>query len=197
MTIMRSFLLPSTLPLVFACTLLPQLARADIYTWTDASGRINVSNLAPPQGARVTNVVHERSPAASAPLSDAARNAARDAEVQALEERVRELQDGVERARRQAPAPMDYRPIPEPPAARYGVAFAPPVVQYADAAAPAANPGCDATWVGCGPWWGPGIYPASVVVLRTPSFHRFHPARGGHRMVARHPLRMPGGFRRR
>ena len=34
-------------------------ARADIYTWTDAGGRVNISNLAPPEGARVTSVLHE------------------------------------------------------------------------------------------------------------------------------------------
>jgi hypothetical protein len=193
---MRSFLLRSTLPVIFACTLLPQLARADIYTWTDASGKINVSNLAPPEGARVTNVVRERAPPASAPRSDAPRTA-REAEVQALEERVRQLQDEVELARRRAPAPMDYRAIPQPPAVRYPVAFAPPAVQYADDAAPAVNPGCDATWAGCGFGWFPGVYPASVVVLHAPRFRRFHPSHGGHHMVARQAVRMPGGFRRR
>src|SRR6476646_8224997 len=105
MTAMRSVLFQSALPVICACALLPQLARADIYTWKDASGRINVSNLAPPEGARVTNVVRERAPAASSPRSDAIRSAARDAEVQALEERVRQLQDEVALARRQAPAP--------------------------------------------------------------------------------------------
>ena len=117
--------------------------------------------------------------------------------MQALEERVRQLQDEVELAGRQAPAPIDYRAIPEPPAVRYGVAFAPSAVQYAYDAAPAANPGCDATWTGCGLGWFPGLYPASVAVLRAPGFRRFHPAHGGQHVFARQPVRMPGGFRRR
>ena len=33
-----------------------QLARADIYTWVDTSGTVNVSNIAPPEGTRVTIV---------------------------------------------------------------------------------------------------------------------------------------------
>ena len=37
--------------LAAACAL-PR-AHADIYTWTDESGRVNISNLAPPEGARV------------------------------------------------------------------------------------------------------------------------------------------------
>jgi hypothetical protein len=184
------------LPAVLACTLQPLAARADISTWTDASGRINVSNLAPPEGARVSDVVRERAPEQKAPRSDAARNAAREAEVQALEERVRQLQDEVELATRRAAAPVRYRAFPEPPPARYGVAFAPPPVQYASDAAPTANPGCDA-WTGCGLGWFPGLYPASVVVLRAPGIRRFHPAHGGQHVFARLPTRMPGGLRRR
>jgi hypothetical protein len=80
------------LPPVLACTFGLQSAHADLYTWVDASGGVNVSNLAPPSGVRVTNVI-----VASAPktTNDYARDAARDAEVQALKERVRQLEDEI------------------------------------------------------------------------------------------------------
>src|SRR5689334_22941462 len=40
----------------------PPLARAEIYTWIDASGVTNVSNLPPPDGAKVTKVQHAPPP---------------------------------------------------------------------------------------------------------------------------------------
>ena len=96
-----------------------QLAHADIYTWTDESGRVNVSNLAPPEGARVTKVIHE---SAGKPVarSDAARDALRDAEMRVLAERVKQLQDEVEFAKRPAPAPVIVQAAPA----------APPIIQY-------------------------------------------------------------------
>jgi hypothetical protein len=86
--------LRATLPVVVAGTLGLQPAYADLYTWVDASGGVNVSNLAPPEGARITNVI-----LASAPKpptrDDEAREVARDAEVQTLTRRVRQLEDEV------------------------------------------------------------------------------------------------------
>jgi len=61
----------------------------------DASGGINVSNLAPPEGVRITNVIVASAPK-TMPRDDAAREAARDAKVQALAERVRQLENQVE-----------------------------------------------------------------------------------------------------
>ena len=51
---MSTCLVRKALPalLAFACGL--PVAHADIYTWTDESGRVNISNLTPPDGARVT-----------------------------------------------------------------------------------------------------------------------------------------------
>ena len=49
-----------SLPAALAGALCVQPAQADIYTWVDASGTINVSNLAPPDGVSVTRVVHYR-----------------------------------------------------------------------------------------------------------------------------------------
>ena len=90
---MLTRLLRATLPAVLAGTVGLQPAHADIYTWVDASGGINLSNLAPPEGVRITNVI-----VASAPKTttrDDARDAARDAEVQVLTRRVRQLEDEV------------------------------------------------------------------------------------------------------
>jgi hypothetical protein len=86
-------LLRVTLPAVLAGTFGLQPAYADLYTWVDASGGLNVSNLAPPEGVRITNVIpgSATKPAAH----DDAREAARDAEVQVLTKRVRQLEDEV------------------------------------------------------------------------------------------------------
>jgi hypothetical protein len=188
---MGTRLLRASLPAILAGTLGLQLAHADIYTWVDASGSINVSNLAPPDGVRVASVMHESAPAAAA-RAEATREAARQAEVQALAERVRQLED-IELAKGQAPPPVDYRAIP-PPVIQYVVV--PPPAQYAVNPAPPVNPGCDPGWFDCGLWGIPGIYPTTVVVLRAPNFRHFHPGRGGHQFVAQPPMRAPGTLRR-
>ena len=117
-------ILRAVLSVLVAGTLGLQLAHADIYTWADASGSVNVSNLEPPQGARVISVTHT-SPADAA-RENAARDAARRAETLALEERVRQLESEAE-ARRQAPPPVVYAP---PPPAPYWTQPAPTAVQY-------------------------------------------------------------------
>ena len=94
MSIMLTRLLQATLAAVVASTFALQPAHADLYTWVDASGGVNVSNLAPPEGARITNVVHASSQKTTT-RDDDAREAARDAEVQALTKRVRQLEDEV------------------------------------------------------------------------------------------------------
>ena len=88
MSIMLTRLLRAVLPAVLAGTFGLQPARADIYRWVDASGVVNVSNLAPPEIARVSNVIHS-----SAFREDDARNASRDAAVRALTKRVQQLED--------------------------------------------------------------------------------------------------------
>ena|SRR5271155_762310 len=93
-------LLSAALPAIFASTFGLQPAHADIYTWIDATGGVSVSNLAPPEGVRVTNVIH-----ASAPKTTARDDDARDAELRALTERVRQVEDEIEAATRQVPAP--------------------------------------------------------------------------------------------
>jgi hypothetical protein len=157
---------------------MPLRGHAEIYTWVDPAGVVNLSNLAPPEGVRVTRVTHEAAPRVQS-ASEVAREAARQAElqaladrakeleVQALSDRVRQLEREVEIGRIQASA-MAYPVMPPPPA-----------VQYAPEPAPPAYTNCDPTWSGCGLGWGPGIYPG-VVVVGVPGGRRFHhPFRGG------------------
>ena len=174
----------------------PQLAHADIYTWVDAFGAVNVSNLAPPEGVRVTKVIRETAQKI-AMRDDAAREAARQAEVQALAARVQQLQDEADQARRQPPMQVEYRAIPAPPAMPYGVELAPQPLQYADNAVSPAGYGCDVTWAGCGIWWGPGLYPANVVVLRAPNSRHFNPVHGGRPFAPRPPMHAFADPRRR
>lgn len=182
---MLTRLLLASLPVVLAGTFGLQLAHADIYMWVDASGTINVSNLPPPDGVSVTKVTHESAPP-TPPRDEAARAAANEAEVQALEERVGQLENELERARRQPAPPLVYSAVPAPPIAPYATDLAPPVVPYSFDFAPTA--GCDATVIDCGPGWAPGFYPAAVFVLR-PVDVRHHPRHGGQRFAAHQPMR--------
>src|ERR1700688_2126151 len=90
---MLTRILRAALPVVLAGTFGLQPAHADLYTWVDASGGVNVSNLAPPEGVRITNVIPASPPKTT--TYDDAREAARDAEVQALTKRIRQLEDQV------------------------------------------------------------------------------------------------------
>lgn len=149
-----------------------QCARADIYTWVDASGTTNISNLAPPEGAHVTGVVK------SSPLKPANSDAERDAEVRALAERVRQLQDDVEAARQPPPAPLAYQYSAPPPPMQYAAAPMPPPMQYYDSeAAPGQGATCDPGFQYCGAGWGFGGIPA-VIVVAAPRARHFHAFRG-------------------
>jgi hypothetical protein len=186
-------ILRTVLPVLVASTLGLQVAHADIYTWADASGSVNVSNLAPPQGARVISVTHTS--AAVAARENAARDAARRAETQALEERVRQLEEEVS-ARRQAPPQVVYRDIPAPPP-QYRIDSAPPPAQYTVYSSPPAyTMGCDPGWMGCGFGWFPNFYSTGAVFVRAPSFRRFSSIPVGRHFVGRPPMRSFGGFGR-
>jgi len=163
-----------------------QHAHADIYTWVDASGSINVSNLAPPDGVRVTNIMRASPPVATG--DETARAAASQAKTQALEDRVRQLENEVELSRRQVPPPVEYGTIPVPPVVQYIVEPPPVFVQYAVSEPPPANNWCDAS-LNCGFAWAPGFYPVSVVVLRAPTFQHFRPAHGGRNFGTPPPMR--------
>jgi Domain of unknown function (DUF4124) len=150
-----------------ALTLGVSSADADIYTWVDKKGVTNVSNLPPPEGARVTNV--DRTPPRDAAREAAAREATRQAELRALNDRVQQLTDQVEQQRREpvafayAPPPMPYAP----PAPAY-------VVNVMQPAAPSYGgaSGCDYTWGDCGFGVWPGYYGTTVVVGRGKNFRR-------------------------
>jgi hypothetical protein len=181
---------------VAAALALSQRAHADIYTWVDASGAVNVTNLPPPKTARVINVVAE-SPRPVVTPADLAAAAARQ-EARALAERVQELERQVEQARAvPPPPPVVYAPAP----------VAPTVVQYftEPVQQQPANTGCDAGWNGCGVAAGSFLYPPTVVIFGGPRIRpidNLHRQRGvpGHwpvmgansgfpRAIDRHPGR--------
>jgi hypothetical protein len=171
MSIMLKPILRMALPALVAGAAGLQLAHADIYTWADASGSVNVSNLAPPQGARVISVT--RTSPADAARENAARDAARRAETLALEERVRQLEADAELAKRQPPPQVVYPVIPAPPSLQYGYDPAPPPVQYTVySSAPAYTMGCDPGWMACALGWLPNFYSTGIVFVRAPSSRR-------------------------
>lgn len=159
------------------CAALP--AHADVYTWVDAKGNVNVGNLEPPQGARVLSVSRENPDARA--RAQAAREAAQQAEMKALAERVAEL----EKTSRppDAPPPVVYQPMPvaappPPPQVNVVVVPSPPPQQVA----PVADYGC--AWVGCAV---PFVYP--FVFFGSPRHGRHD--HGMHRFDPPHERRMP------
>ena len=171
------------------------VAHADIYTWVDDNGVVNVSNLEPPAGTRVAKVTHE-APQPPTARYDAAREAARQAEVQALAERVRQLENELDAARRPVV-------VPPPPQVAYAPAPTPMIVPaYTEPPPAPAAPTCDPSWYGC--WaWTSGLYPGSVIVLRDAHVRRFdtgHRVTPGHRfhgVAAQWRAPSPGGSRGR
>jgi hypothetical protein len=167
-------LLRIALAVALAATFGLRAAHADIYTWVDASGALNVSNLAPPDDAKVLKVVH---------TDDAA---ARKTETQVLADRVKQLEDQVAMATSQPP-PMSYAPPPAmyappaPPVVQYIIEAPQPAPQYVvDQSPPAYSypyQSCDPSWYGCSFGW-PGYYPSSVVVVSAPPIRNFKPGFG-------------------
>jgi uncharacterized protein DUF4124 len=185
------------------------VALADVYTWKDPAGRLNVSNVAPPEGVRIESVVHEDPPKVS-PGAAAAR--AQGAEMRALNERVAQLADEVERAKEQAALPpVVYRPAPSPPvlvnvnvapapaAAAPGYADYSPAYPYAYSYPGYPYPGypglprdyCEPTVFGC-PLYG---FPVGAVVVVNGShshgMKHFERMRGGLPQAGMRPMPMP------
>jgi Domain of unknown function (DUF4124) len=75
-----------------AASVWPGGARADIYTWTDAEGRLNVSNLEPPAGVKVTKV-EPSAPAKPPPSPEAVHAKAQADAISALSDQVAALKD--------------------------------------------------------------------------------------------------------
>jgi hypothetical protein len=147
--------------LAWACApaglLLIASATADVYTWVDAKGNVNVSNLKPPAGARVTNIAREDPEAAA--RADAARTAARDAEMRKLSDRVAEL----ERANDAPPPAYAAPPLPPPQVTQLVVTVMPPEP-------PMSAPPDYAPYASCGAFdclapWGVGYYGVPVVAF--------------------------------
>lgn len=138
---------------VFAAAVPP--AHADIYTWVDKKGVVNVSNLPPPDDVKVTSVA--RAAPKDAAREAAQREAARQAEVRVLSERVEQLKAEVDQSRREASMPPPYAPPPvaymPPPA------YPPIIINMASATSqPAAPGGCDGYYGDCGFAAWPGYY---------------------------------------
>jgi hypothetical protein len=182
---MRQHLRTAALTTGFAAMLATGVAHADVYTWTDESGMLNVSNLTPPEGAKIAKVVKE-SPRATPPPSAPPPDAAPPIEFQTLALRVRQLEYEVELARRQPP-PMDYAAYAPPP-----MQYAPPMMQYSAEPPPQPGYGCDSAWNGCFGAWGLG-YPATVVVLDSPGFRRHGPIRRPHPLGMQRTMGPPAG----
>ena len=185
-------LVTAILPWALACSWGLQPARADIYTWTDAKGTVNISNVAPPEGTHITKIVQE-SPPEVIEARAAAAAAAREAEVQMLAARVRQLEYEADIARRQPPMVM-YAPAPTPPSVvQYVMNVAPPQPSYG----PNGNYGsygCDGSWGDCGSWNSGFYYPPSVFVVGVPAFRNRPPFQRGHRpgMQGQAAVRAPG-----
>jgi hypothetical protein len=146
--------------------LAPSLASAEIYAWVDANGEVTYGNLPPPKNARVFEVINETPP--PSPQSQAAAEAAHRAEMQALNNRLQQLEQELQRSRYQAAAPAPY-PMAAPPA------YYPPP-EYASAPS---YGGCDSDFYDCSSWDGPIYYTVGVAPTwgfrhRDHDFDHFH-----------------------
>lgn len=133
--------------------LAPSLASAEIYAWIDSNGDVTYGNMPPPKNARVFEVIEEAPPAS--PQSQAAAQAAHEAEMRALNEKVQQLEQELRQSHMPPPAPYPmagppgYGPPPD-----YG-----PAPDYA--AAPSYGP-CDSDYYDCSAWAGPIYYSVGV-----------------------------------
>jgi hypothetical protein len=170
-----------------AAALATQAAYADIFTWTDPSGRLNISNVEPPKDAQARRIVQEAAPRAATKPDPPAQ----PSEVEALKERVADLESEIDRARQASATPP-----PAPVVVVAPVVVAPPPQPAAPAVAYAPPPDvapCDPLMFGC-PAFG---YPVNVVVVRTPRFHRFRHAGRANRRAPVVPARPNFGWHRR
>jgi hypothetical protein len=172
---MLTHTLRAALLTVLICAIGLPHAYADVYAWVDESGTVVLSDVTPPPGVRIINTVRDGATSLAPTASIAAsHDAGRQAEVQNLSERVRQLEREVQLA--SSPAPLD--------------------VQYTAVSPPGANTKCDAGWADC--WWGqnPGIYPVGVVVLAPTRFHRFGRFQRAHRFGMPRAGHFSTGFHR-
>jgi hypothetical protein len=134
---------------------------ADIYTWIDRDGTKTYSDQPPPKGVQLLSVTREPPAKPLSPAEQAAqRDAAQQAQIQALSERLRWLEREAQLASRLPPAPAPVQYVPAPPAP------------------------CDPRWSDCGAWWSPPLLSAPVAIIRVPQAH--HHFRGQHPRMDRH-----------
>jgi Domain of unknown function (DUF4124) len=117
----------------------PSWAGAEIYGWVDASGDVTYSNLPPPKGSRVFDVIEEAPPATPAQLQAAA-DANHQAELHALNSRVQQLERQLQQTR-----------LPPPPA------------PYPGFTAPSSAAACDSDYFDCDGWSAPVYYTVGSV----------------------------------
>ena len=168
--------------------LLTSGAYADIFTYVDAKGRVNVSNIEPPEDARVTSIVRSK-PSPPAP-PEGTGDARGNPQVAALTRRIEQLEDELAR--------NEPSPPPAPPVVYPTVVVPPPVVTtqaivYAvpPSPQPAYDYGCASWWSGCGLWWGPPVVfvGSTPVSGRSDRFnHRRDPMMGNRGFTPRPPL---------
>ena len=155
-------------------------AHADVYTWVDAAGNVNVSNLAPPAGTRVKSIARE-DPDAKA-RAEAARAAAKDTQLRAFADRVAELERANEAPAGPPPFPYamgsPFYGMAPPYAAPYGGPPPAPAPRFSVATmssappddAPSFFPACGS--LDCVPMLGSPFYAPAVVVI--PAFQQHH-----------------------
>jgi hypothetical protein len=153
------------LPIVIVLFGVAPLAHADMYRWVDAKGLVNVSNLPPPDGVRVTSVTKE-TPQDIQARYDALFQQARQAEMQAMADRIQQLEQQV-----QAPPPQPVIVAPTVQVVPVPVVMQAPVQYDYSYAAPQPYNGCDPSWAGCS-LWNPWYYPTNIVVVNNGPIHR-------------------------
>jgi len=136
-------------------------AQAEILGWVDAAGNVTYSNMPPPKDARVIDQIEEEpvDPQALA-RAQAAAAALHASQLQALNDRVRELEQQLKQNQRAA-APVIY-PV------------APPVP-------PGIN--CDSQYYDCGAWDGPVYYTIGLPFVLPPRHHPEGRPRGPRRLA--------------
>lgn len=136
--------------LSFVLTAFPGSAEADIYAWTDASGHVTYSDTPPPKNASLVGVVRDTPVKPLTPAEAAAmREAAHQAELQAMSQRIQLLEQEIQQANRSPPPP--------PPE------YMNPSASYSP---------CEPGWYDCGPLWSSIFLRRPVAVVRTPFINR-------------------------
>jgi hypothetical protein len=148
-------------------------AQAEILGWVDAAGNVTYSNLPPPKDARVIDQIKEVPVDAQA---QAAAATLHQSQMQALNDRVRDLERQLNQSQHAAPS----------------VVYAPPP--------PAAGAGCDSQYYDCASWDGPIYTTVGLPYLRPGRHHPEGRPRGprhfAQNMAANPRSHAGAGFRR-